>query len=72
MVKAEFCYWHFSDQTLTLGDVRFEEEPGRHLLALSSSQFDPEPTFVVARADYRRTTLVASQTIPSCQRCDQF
>jgi len=44
--------WHFSDQTLTLGDVRFEEEPGRHLLTLSSSQFDPFETYALAGGIY--------------------
>jgi hypothetical protein len=39
----------FSDQTLTLGDVRFEEEPGRHLLTLSSSQFDPSRRLTAAQ-----------------------
>jgi hypothetical protein len=37
---GDFCIWHETYQTLTLGDVRFEEEPGRHLLTLTSSQFD--------------------------------
>src|SRR5260370_31430257 len=46
MRSADVRLWHFSDQTLTLGDVRFEEEPGRHLLTLSSSQFDPQADIV--------------------------
>ena len=33
-------------------DVRYERQPGRHLLALSSSQFDPERSLaaLLARA----------------------
>src|SRR5450631_4954266 len=31
-------------------NVRFQGQPGRHLLTLSSSQFDPKATSAIARA----------------------
>jgi hypothetical protein len=31
-------------------DVRYEGQPGRHLLALSSSQFDPQQTLSGGKA----------------------
>ena len=34
--------WHKCEVLTVLRNVRFKEEPGRHLLTLSSSQFDPK------------------------------
>jgi len=35
-----FRVWHFSDITFVLGDVRSQGQSGKHLLALSFSDFD--------------------------------
>src|SRR6202022_2427947 len=35
-----FCLWHKCEVPTALNKVRFQKQPGRHLLALSSSLFD--------------------------------
>jgi hypothetical protein len=39
------AYWHKCEVPTELSKVRFRRQSGRHLLTLSSSQFDPEPTW---------------------------
>jgi hypothetical protein len=38
-------YWHETDMPKYLGDVRYWENSGKHMLALSFSGFDPKRTF---------------------------
>jgi hypothetical protein len=37
--------WHKCEVPAALSKVRFQGQPGRHLLVLSSSQFDPQQSF---------------------------
>jgi hypothetical protein len=38
--------WHFCDMPVTLADVRSSGWTGKHLLVVSISGFDPEPTWI--------------------------
>jgi hypothetical protein len=42
VVRRSVCFWHFSDITFVLRDVRSRGQSGKHLLALSFSAFDFE------------------------------
>jgi hypothetical protein len=39
-----FVQWHETDMPTALRDVRSQEQSGKHLLTVSSSQFDPDRT----------------------------
>jgi hypothetical protein len=39
--NCDFRVWHETDMPTALRDVRSQGQSGKHLLALSSSQFDP-------------------------------
>jgi len=41
---ADGGYWHETDMPKYLGDVRYWESSGKHLLAVSISAFDPTET----------------------------
>jgi hypothetical protein len=42
-------FWHETDMPTALRDVRSQEQSGKHLLTVSSSQFDPQQTLGLAR-----------------------
>ena len=44
---GKFRWWHKSEVSTLLSNVRFQGQPGRHLLTLSSSQFDPTRTSAI-------------------------
>jgi hypothetical protein len=42
--RDHFRLWHQTDMPIVFRDVQFQGQSGKHLLALSFSGFDPEPT----------------------------
>ena len=40
-MSADFRLWHETDMPTALGNVRCQEQSGKHMLALSFSGFDP-------------------------------
>jgi hypothetical protein len=46
--NCDFWYWHKCEVPTVLSNVRFQQ-PRRHLLALSSSQFDPSRHLAAAQ-----------------------
>jgi hypothetical protein len=44
MDTVHVAYWHETDMPVVFRDVRFQGQNGKHLLGLSSSQFDPQRT----------------------------
>jgi hypothetical protein len=70
-MKGDFRVWHNSEMPARLGDVRYRGQPGRHVLALSLTGFDPNrtkvlpvsrPKFRIA-ADCRRTGRCAKRLV---------
>jgi hypothetical protein len=41
--RSDFVHWHETDMLTAVRDVRSQGQSGKHMLALSSSQFDPQP-----------------------------
>jgi hypothetical protein len=39
--RRDVAFWHKCEVATALSKVRFQGQPGRHLLALNSSQFEP-------------------------------
>ena len=49
MKAADLRVWHEAEMPKYLGKVRYWMNSGKHMLALSFSGFDPNPTWRAAR-----------------------